>query len=115
MLVTTMKSKPRKTKKIHEIERCPKFLGCSAPICPIDADWPTRSHRRGERVCYYLTEYAKKPSRPILRGSLPRKLHKAIAEAYPEILAKHCSIKRRLEEAATTPSRLTRKVKGEAA
>ena len=94
---------------------CPKYCKCSAPICPVDVEWLIRVHLKGERVCFYLTEYSKPPVRAILRGSLPIELHEAIAKAYPRVIDRHCSIKNRLKEAAKTPSRLSRQIKGVAA
>ncbi len=38
---------------------CPRYGGCSAPVCPLDADWARRIHVRGDPVCLYLTEAVK--------------------------------------------------------
>ena len=75
---------------------CPKFESCSAPICPLDAEWELRSHLNGEKVCYYLTEYSKEAVRPILKGGLAAEHYEAIDEHYLEILALHPLIKRQL-------------------
>nr|UXE44386.1 hypothetical protein Hi04_10k_c2220_00020 [uncultured bacterium] len=38
---------------------CPKFETCSAPVCPIDPDWPSTNHLSGEKVCPYLMRTGK--------------------------------------------------------
>jgi len=44
-----------------QMHECPKFESCSAPICPLDAQWRMRAHNPGDRICFYLRE-AVKPS-----------------------------------------------------
>ena len=85
---------------------CPKFEGCSAPICPLDKDWGLRSHLDGERVCFYLTEYSKEASRPILRGGLAVEHYKVIAEQHPRIITSHPLIKKQLSRSSNNNSRL---------
>lgn len=52
-----------------DTQDCPKWHKCSAPICPLDAEWSLRKHIKSERVCFYLAEAAKVPLESILRGS----------------------------------------------
>ena len=85
---------------------CPKFEGCSAPICPLDKHWEQRSHLDGERVCCYLTEYSKEAARPILEGGLAVEHYKAIAEQHPKIIASHPLIKKQLSRSSKNKSRL---------
>ena len=87
-------------------EHCPKFIKCSAPICPLDQNWPQRSHLRGERVCIFLTEAVKPGGRAKIRGSLPVQLFELVANALPEIVDRYGHIRRRLKKAAKTPSKL---------
>lgn len=84
---------------------CPKFDSCSAPICPLDPDWELRSHLDGERVCYYLTEYSKPATRPILRGGLAVQHYQAIKEGYPKVIAAHPRIKWQLQRSSSKPAR----------
>ena len=93
---------------------CPKFESCSAPICPLEPDWPKRSHLDGERVCFYLTEYSKPAARPILRGALAREQYEAIVQAYPNIIASLGPVRRRLHRSSKYPPRVGR-VPGRAA
>ena len=84
---------------------CPKFESCSAPICPLDQDWQLRKYLDGERVCYYLSEYAK-PTRANLSKAIDTLFYQGIAEAYPEIHTRYGLLKKRLDRSALTPSRL---------
>ena len=84
---------------------CPKFDHCSAPICPLDLEWERRSHLKGERVCFYLTEYSKIAVRPILRGSLALEHYEAIELNFSKIIGRHNSIKRQLERSSKNASR----------
>ena len=79
---------------------CPKFESCSAPVCPLDAEWELRSHLNGERVCYYLTEYSKEAVRPILKEGLAVEHYEAIVEQHPRIIDLHPLIKRQLSRSS---------------
>ncbi len=100
------------SKEVTEIKRyekpddCQKYDKCSAPICPLDPDMLTRTHLKGERVCFYLTEYVKPVGKAKLRGSLPRKFFEAIVNACPKIIARYRPIRNRLKEAKKRGSRL---------
>ena len=75
---------------------CPKFNGCSAPVCPLDADWRKRAHLDGERACFYLTEYAKPAARAMLRGVLPSDHYEALAVVFHEVLTRPGPLKKQL-------------------
>jgi len=87
-------------------EFCPKFIKCSANICPLDRDWTSRSHLRGEPICFYMREYVKQAGRFKLSGYIPRVMINQIAEVLPEINARHVDIKNRLKRSAKTVSKL---------
>ena len=87
-------------------ESCPKFEKCSANICPLDRDWKSRSHLRGEPICFYLREYVKQAGRYKLRGYIPREMINQIVEVLPEINTRHADIKNRLKRSAKTGSKL---------
>ena len=59
---------------------CPKFDGCSAPICPLDPDWSRRIHRKGEPLCFYLLESVKPGARARYDGSRAAVLYHAMAQ-----------------------------------
>ncbi len=87
---------------------CAKYESCSAPICPLDPDWRKRNHLKGERVCFYLTEYAKPAARPILRGCLAGEHYQALAKAYPDIIATLGHLRRQLRRSSKNPPRIGR-------
>jgi len=73
---------------------CPKFLKCSAPICPLDRDWKQRTHLKGERVCFYLREMTVRGN---LGGRYPVLFGKVIEREYPKILSLISDIKKQCE------------------
>lgn len=90
-------------------EDCAKFDTCGAPICPIDPRWRERSHLAGEGVCLYLRETAKRSGRPPNGPTVPGELAQAAAEVYPEVITLYGPIRRALEKAAKTGSKLGRR------
>ena len=87
-------------------DSCPKYEKCSANICPLDPDWQLRTHLNSEPVCFYLREYVKQGGIARLRGCIPREMLEQIAEVLPEIKSRYGTIKRRLESAAKTGSKI---------
>jgi len=85
---------------------CPKFESCAAPICPHDGDYPLRSYLDGEPVCFYMMEYVKPNGEANLRGAIGGIDAQAIAEATKSPKCSYGPIRRRLERASRTPSRL---------
>lgn len=85
---------------------CPRFDGCSAPICPLDKDYLKRAHLKGERSCGYLREYAKPHARAILKGVIPAEQFQAISEAYSNIVNQYNPLKKQLNKASKTPTNL---------
>ena len=41
------------------MEQCPKFHHCNAPLCPLDPEWNRRTMIQGENLCHYLCEASK--------------------------------------------------------
>ena len=87
---------------------CPKFIQCAAPICPLDPDWRLRSHLKGERVCFYLSESVKDHAQANFEGVRLGELFEAIHRSTPEIISRHAPIKRALALAANSGARMTR-------
>jgi len=85
---------------------CPKFHTCSANICPLDADWKKRTHIKGERVCLLLCEAAKPHASDAFRGVGREELLPAIKSVMPEICTRWGSIRRTVERASKTGSRM---------
>lgn len=87
---------------------CPRFDHCSAPLCPLD-DWKTYHHIKGEAVCFYLREVAKRGGTLPPRGDMAANLIAKVSEAYREIISSPRSrwgdVRRRLARAVLSPSK----------
>ncbi len=87
---------------------CPRFDRCGAPVCPLD-DWKSPHHVKGEPVCFYLREAAKRSGNLPPMGDIPKELAGQVSQAYREIVSLPCSrwgdIRRRLARAALSPSK----------
>ncbi len=88
------------------MESCPKFHTCSANICPLDRDWRKRTHLKGERVCFLLCEAAKPLANAIFRGAHRDDLLEKVLNVMPEITARWGDIRRALQRASKTGSRM---------
>ena len=99
---------------------CPKWERCSAPICPLDPDVLKRSYLRDEPVCFFLREHCKPDScskfarigtfgrgHNKITGKL---LYELINDLIPSLCALFPALKRPLNRASKTGSRLNRKV-----
>lgn len=86
-------------------QRCPRFNSCNAPICPLD-DWQHAQHLQGEAVCSLLHELVKEGGEARLRAYLPGKLVDTLAEGFPQIAARWGAVRRRLNRASRTGSRM---------
>jgi len=91
--------------KINQSD-CPKFSKCSAPVCPLDANMVEATHLNGEPVCFYLSEYAKPDNEANLRDAIRGSLYEVIEGAFPVAIDTYGPLRRRLERASRTPSRL---------
>jgi hypothetical protein len=88
------------------METCPKYQGCSAPICPLDPNWHKTKHLKDERVCFYLCEAQKDGSELRFRGKGMGKLYQLIVEITPDISIRWEPIRKVLKRAANTGSRM---------
>ena len=87
---------------------CPKFEKCSAPICPLDPEWQSRSHLPGERVCFYLLEFVKPGAEARFQGCTPRELYRVVQDTIQPISTRYAPIQRALKRAKDTGSRMKR-------
>ena len=88
---------------------CPRFDGCSAPICPLDPNALDRAHLKGEAVCHYLRLYVKNAFCGLKPGTLPANLAIRVVESYPRLIARYAPLKRALLRAAKSPPKSFRK------
>lgn len=92
---------------------CPKYDRCSANICPLDAEWRKRTHLKGERVCFYLTEAVKDRAQGNFEGVRLGELYKVVAKVLPDITARYEPIKKALIRAANSGAKMTRLLRGQ--
>jgi hypothetical protein len=85
---------------------CPRWDSCSAPVCPLETDWRRCDHLDGERVCGLLSELVKDGGEARLRGVLPAALVDTLTEVAPMVAARLYRIRRALERASRTSSRM---------
>lgn len=97
---------------VMNMETCPKFHTCSAPICPLDPNWQKAKHLKGERVCFYLCEVQKSGSEALFRGKGLEELYQLIVEATLDISIRWEPIRKVFKRAAKTGSRMNRKQPG---
>jgi len=91
------------------MDNCPKFESCSAPICPLDPNWRKRRHLKCERICFYLCEAQKDGSEAIFGGRGLVELYRLMVEVTPDISIRWRTIKNALAKAAKSGSRMNRK------
>lgn len=91
---------------LKRFDLCPKWGKCSAPICPLDADWHKRIQLGSEPVCYYLSEYVKPDAQGTFEQSGKRELFEAISTVAQPMIARWPRIRLALERAKETGSRL---------
>lgn len=85
---------------------CPRWDGCAAPVCPLASDWQRHRHLDGERICGLLCELAKDGGEARLRGVLSAVLVDRLAEVAPAITSRWYPIRKRLQRASRTGSRM---------
>lgn len=88
---------------------CPKFIGCTAPLCPIDADWRRRTMFASERVCFYLAEASKEGAAARFRGGTDEGTYLQAAQTMPAMVEAVGTLRRTLRRTALTPSRVGRR------
>ena len=85
---------------------CPKWNSCNAPICPLDTRVLQRTYLRAEAICFYMHEYVKPNSYERFKVSHRGEIYEAISDVLKEVLSTHGYVRRRLERASSTPSRM---------
>lgn len=85
---------------------CPRFESCNAPICPLDADCRQRTYLDGEPVCAFMLESVKPLGRLKIQGAIGGEGAGLVGEAVEWAFLSHSPIRKRLQRASRTPSRL---------
>ena len=90
--------------------QCPKFLGCNSPVCPLDVDWKRRVLINEDSTCFYLTESVKHSAESVFQGAGLERLYTEIVRVCPAITERHPRIRKALERAKLSGSRMTRSI-----
>jgi len=85
---------------------CARFSRCSAPICPLDPGWRLRVYCKGEPVCFYLLEFVKPNAKAQFQGSIEVPIYEAIQTSIDAMSHRYAPLRRALERAKRTGSRL---------
>ena len=88
---------------------CPKFISCSAPICPLDTDWHIREMTNCDSVCPFLLGWSKVVSgmsqEAVFRWDVQVEIADRVQEVYTEILSHYVPMKKALKRASRTGTR----------
>lgn len=95
---------------VFSMSDCPKYQSCNAPVCPIDLAEAHRFNHKEDPTCFYLSESVKHGSQASFQGAGLGGLYKFIHWVTPAIATRHPRIKRALERAQQTGSRMARLV-----
>lgn len=85
---------------------CPKWDGCSCPVCPLAPEWRQHKHLPGERICLWLRELVKPDGRATVDRALGEEAALTVAEAAPDIMARWSDIRHKLRQASRQGSKL---------
>jgi hypothetical protein len=92
-----------------EMESCPRWERCNAPICPLDPSWQRRVLHRDDPTCFYLTESVKLGAEANFEARGLGALYQAMVEATPGIRSRHRRIEKALDRAKNSGSKLARR------
>ncbi len=90
-----------------KLSDCPKWISCSAPICPLDSEWDKREMMDDERICFYLLESQKSGAELAFHQRDLDDLYLAMVSMKPTITAKRGRIRRHLERAEGASLRMS--------
>ncbi len=87
---------------------CPKFIKCSAPICPLDADWRKRVLFNEDPTCFYLMQSVKKDAEAAFKVAGLEVLYLEMKRAYQPLTSTRQPLKNALAVAMLSGLRMTR-------
>lgn len=83
---------------------CPRWHSCNAAFCPFGGG----SHLKGEATCYYLREFYKENAKANFENASLSHIYIDMVELAPEAIAQSIHIRKEVEKASKTKSRLAR-------
>ena len=88
---------------------CPKWDKCNSPVCPLDPDWERRVMLSEDSVCFYLAEAVKADAEAVFMRRGLGELFKVVSEHVQPMSSRWGRIRRALERAKGTGSRIARR------
>ncbi len=89
---------------------CPRFIKCSAPVCPLDDSPYKRVLLKEDPTCFYLTESVKDGAETRFKGAGLEWLYKKVVRATPHLISRYPRICDALKRAMHSSSRMDRRV-----
>lgn len=93
---------------------CPKYDKCSSPICPLDRDWRKRVMLEEDSVCFYLSEAVKDEAEAVFDRRGLGEIFRVVSDCIRPMSERWSRVRRALERAKLSGSRLARKAPWEA-
>lgn len=88
---------------------CPKFISCSAPICPLDRDWHLRVMTNDDAICQFLRDWSKVLSGRItedeFQWGIPQQVVDLVPVVYPDLLCSYTPLKKALKRISKSGSK----------
>ncbi len=84
---------------------CPRFLRCSASLCPLDRGLSDRVYLWGDPVCFYLRVFAKSGVEGLFLTNAPGEVIRRVPEVYPGLINRYAGLKSALKRAAACPAK----------
>lgn len=88
---------------------CPKWAACSAAVCPIAPDWQKHRMLDDEATCYFASESVKDGAEVRFDAAGLGDLHAALVTVLPQVMERCPRIRRTVERAALSGSRMDRR------
>lgn len=87
---------------------CPRWQQCNAPICPLDPHWQRRVMANDDPVCFYVSEAVKDGAKANFDWRGLGNLFVLVSEHIPAMSSRWGRLRRALERASKSGSRLAR-------
>ena len=86
------------------MDQCPRYFKCSAPLCPLDPHWSECRMLRDEHICHYLAEASKAGAYERFRGRYDFDIYMVAQESLPGMRKAFKELDREIKRASKRPS-----------
>jgi hypothetical protein len=86
--------------------KCPRFERCNANLCPLDIKSSERTMDRDEQICHYLCEVSKDGDPSLYENREDAWIYMIAKSRLTEMINKSVALRRRIQRASKTPSKL---------